>query len=191
MAKFALAYTKVIEGHEAGYVNDPDDKGGETFDGISRNANPYWSGWDIIDAMKNKADFPKCLYKSGLLLSEKQILYFRKYWAFWMSDLKDQELANKVFDLSVNSGLTTAVRFFQKTINLLNNNGKLYGDIEVDGIFGDETALGFSAATFNKPNKLFLNVLNGYHVKKYIELMEKNPINEKYIGWFKRVEISW
>ena len=37
MADFRLAYKK-IEAAEGGYVNDPDDKGGETYKGISRKA---------------------------------------------------------------------------------------------------------------------------------------------------------
>jgi len=34
------------------------------------------------------------------------------------------------------------------------------------------------------------NVLNGYQVKRYIELMEKDAFKEKYIGWFNRIEIK-
>ena len=51
MADFRLAYKK-IEAAEGGYVNDPDDKGGETYKGISRKANPDWDGWISIDQIK-------------------------------------------------------------------------------------------------------------------------------------------
>ena len=51
MAIFNLAYKK-LEVAEGGYVNDPDDKGGETYKGISRKANPNWAGWISIDQIK-------------------------------------------------------------------------------------------------------------------------------------------
>ena len=35
--------------NEGGYVNDPDDPGGETYKGIARNMWPDWAGWAIID----------------------------------------------------------------------------------------------------------------------------------------------
>lgn len=41
-----------ILGHEGGYANHPADKGGETYRGISRKANPDWVGWKYIDEVK-------------------------------------------------------------------------------------------------------------------------------------------
>ena len=52
MADFRESFNKVILA-EGGYVNDPDDKGGETYLGISRVNHPYSTMWDIIDAIKN------------------------------------------------------------------------------------------------------------------------------------------
>lgn len=51
MAEFAKAYKK-LEVAEGGYVNDPDDAGGETYKGVSRKANPNWIGWIILDDLK-------------------------------------------------------------------------------------------------------------------------------------------
>lgn len=39
---------------EGGYVNDPNDRGGETYKGVARNANPGWPGWKIIDQLKRR-----------------------------------------------------------------------------------------------------------------------------------------
>ncbi len=41
-----------ILSHEGGYANHPADKGGETYRGISRKANPNWEGWKYIDDVK-------------------------------------------------------------------------------------------------------------------------------------------
>jgi lysozyme family protein len=45
---------KKTEKFEGGYADDPLDKGGETFRGISRRSHPGWEGWPLIDAAKAK-----------------------------------------------------------------------------------------------------------------------------------------
>ncbi len=50
---FAEALKHTLE-FEGGYANDPADRGGETFRGISRKNWPRWSGWDLIDQVKRK-----------------------------------------------------------------------------------------------------------------------------------------
>ncbi|MDR1308836.1 MAG: hypothetical protein LBL95_02880 [Deltaproteobacteria bacterium] len=53
---------KKTEKFEGGYVNDPQDKGGETFRGISRKAHPDWEGWPLIDAAKELVgDTPRAI----------------------------------------------------------------------------------------------------------------------------------
>ena len=47
MANFNQAFKKVMSA-EGGYVNDPDDPGGETYKGVARKMNPRWSGWAIV-----------------------------------------------------------------------------------------------------------------------------------------------
>ena len=51
---FETAY-KQTKKFEGGYVNDPVDRGGETFRGISRNNHPGWPGWPFIDGAKAEA----------------------------------------------------------------------------------------------------------------------------------------
>lgn len=50
---FDKALEQVLK-DEGGYVNDPIDSGGETFRGVSRNNNPNWRGWKLIDEAKAK-----------------------------------------------------------------------------------------------------------------------------------------
>jgi lysozyme family protein len=51
MADFEIAYGET-ELREGGYVNDPVDRGGETHRGVARKFHPDWSGWKIIDQIK-------------------------------------------------------------------------------------------------------------------------------------------
>ena len=53
MALFTPAFT-LSKINEGGWVNDPNDIGGETYRGISRKFNPKWNGWSVIDEMKKK-----------------------------------------------------------------------------------------------------------------------------------------
>ena len=53
MARFDEAIKKILD-HEGGYVNNPKDKGGETYMGISRKAHPKSKVWSIIDKVTIK-----------------------------------------------------------------------------------------------------------------------------------------
>jgi lysozyme family protein len=77
----------------------------------------------------------------------------------------------------------------QKTLNILNRNQKLYKDIKVDGIFGDQTFLTLKQSINKNGSVLVYNLLNCYQAKRYLEIMEKSKEQEVFIGWFNRVEI--
>lgn len=191
MADFEKAYNKVVIHHEGGYVNDPDDPGGETFGGISRRSHPKWQGWKIIDAMKKHPEFPKCLYRDQQLLQLKRELYLNEYWTNSYDLIADDELSTKLFDLAVHSGRAKSTVLLQRTLNVLNKRETIYKNIRVDGIFGERTVAALGSCQANYEAKLIVNVLNGFQMKFYLELMEGNETLEKYIGWFKRVEINW
>jgi lysozyme family protein len=117
--------------------------------------------------------------------------YKDRYWNPWWGDeIHDQEIANELFDTSVNMGVSRAVKFLQKSLNYLNRNGTLYSDIVEDGVFGENTMRAFNSLPKRDIPTLYkmMNVLQGMH---YMNYMSKSPIQEKYArGWFKRVEIS-
>ena len=48
MANYHIALQEVLK-NEGGYVNDPDDSGGETYKGIARRFHPDWIGWAYVD----------------------------------------------------------------------------------------------------------------------------------------------
>ena len=101
MANYKEAISKVLK-HEGGYVNDPDDKGGETYKGISRKNWKVWSGWKIIDNSKSLANFPKCLYVNTLLNEYVVDFYKRNFWEPIGGDsIKDQSIANILMDAAV------------------------------------------------------------------------------------------
>ena len=173
--------------HEGGYVDDPDDR--KTYKGISRRFHGDWPGWAIVDELKGTADFPSCLYRHEGLNQKVADFFKKEYWdSFWGDRIPDQQIANELFDTSVNLGIKRAVTFLQKGLNVLNRNELLYDDLHEDGKFGDKTLTALKTyLQRDNPSELMKvsNILQGMH---YIEYMRSSPTQEKYArGWLARV----
>jgi lysozyme family protein len=125
MADFAAAYAKTMQ-HEAGYANDSQDKGGETWAGIARKFHATWPGWAIVDRAKIQLGLDRTLdapaavrQKLDAILREHQhlavvtrALYAELYWTPLGLDTEPSQLvAEKAFDIAVNQGVGTAQRF--------------------------------------------------------------------------------
>ena len=84
MANFKEAFEKVVF-NEGGYVNDPDDAGGETYMGISRKAHPNAIIWKHIDKItakyKTAKTITKYLKENKELTREIESIYKSDYWA--------------------------------------------------------------------------------------------------------------
>lgn len=119
MAKFDEEFDKVILA-EGGYVNDPDDAGGETYLGISRKNNPKWVGWEVIDDIKKKygtKNITSQLKKDVALTKSAKLLYKQNYWdVLELDDIPSQGIAHQLFDTCVNCGKTTAIRIAQQVL---------------------------------------------------------------------------
>lgn len=95
--------------NEGGYVNDPNDPGGETKYGICKRSYPE------VDIKNLTQDNAKEIYK-------------RDYWLKCKCDSLPEALSIAVFDFAVNSGNVCAMIHLQKALG-----------ITVDGIIGPET----------------------------------------------------
>jgi len=110
MANYKEAIKKVLQ-TEGGYVNDPDDAGGETYKGIARNFWRNWSGWPVIDHARGHDDFPHCL--GSIVLVQDAVINFYKqnFWDKIGGDFVDnQDIANNLVDSAVNEGIKPAVK---------------------------------------------------------------------------------
>lgn len=118
MANFNKEFDKLILA-EGGYVNDPDDSGGETYLGISRKNNPKWSGWKVIDEEKKKGikNITTRLKHNSNLIATAKSLYKTNYWdVLELDDIPSQDIAHHLFDTCVNCGKTTAIRIAQQVL---------------------------------------------------------------------------
>ena len=125
---------------EGGYklTNVKNDRGGETYAGISKRANPYWEGWATLDGCHPNEDVPEEIVNA--LKPLVRDLYFEKYWkaaglnkAIWVdyqTYTEVAELQELLFHISVLSGSKISIYCLQNSL----------GGISVDGIWGPKTA---------------------------------------------------
>ena len=105
---------KVVLHHEGGYVNDPDDPGGETNFGIAKRSHP---DVDIANLTKDGA---KEIYKEH-------------YWDRNKVESLSEDLRHIYFDMCVNQGRGRAVKIMQRAAN---SKG---AGLKVDGGMGPMT----------------------------------------------------
>ena len=121
MANFTKSFNKIIVA-EGGYINDPDDKGGETYLGISRKAHPNSLIWKDIDEYKKKysvKDLTKKLKSNKKLTKMIGELYKNDYWdIFDLDTVPNQKLAHQIFDDAVNRGVKSATKLIQQLVGM-------------------------------------------------------------------------
>lgn len=123
MADFDKAFVKVVA-NEGGYVNNPNDKGGETYMGVCRKNYSKNYMWTIIDEIKKKVGtVAKKITEAAkgnkdLVLQVKSI-YKMNYWdKLNLSSVKSQRLAEMAFDDAVNRGCVAAIKTLQKVAKM-------------------------------------------------------------------------
>lgn len=171
---------KIIDGilaTEGRFVNDPRDSGGPTKFGVTKAVAELFGYHGAIE------DLPRSLAIE---------IYSTHYWIDVHADdllLISAKVTEEIVDTGVNIGPTRTAKLFQRVLNVLNINGSLYSDLEVDGHIGPLTVSAFETC-FRKRGEgvilLALNCLQGAH---YISLAETYPKNERFVfGWLtKRV----
>lgn len=191
MSDFDRAYNRLLK-TEGGYANDPNDRGGETYKGISRRYNPGWTGWPIIDSAKGAPNFPASLDAVDALQDSVRRFYKGRYWdAMLCNEIEDQDIAEELLDTGVNMNTSRAVSFLQTALNVANRNGSLYGDLVVDGALGARTLSALRLALRGGDKILLLKVMNVLQGAHYIDFMTQSPDQETYArGWFARVTIG-
>ena len=104
----------IVLEHEGGYVNDPDDPGGETNFGIAKRSHPE------VDIANLDEQGAKDIYKVH-------------YWYKNRVDEMPDQLKHIYFDMCVNQGRGRAVKILQRAAVAKG------ADIEVDGGLGPKT----------------------------------------------------
>lgn len=188
MTNFETTWAK-LDLNEGFYSHRKDDKGGETYRGISRKFNPKWPGWAIIDSYKNRTGFVDLIehdHDLNMLVKE----FYHDFWKhLHCDDFDSQEIADQLFDIAVNSGEGTAVEFLQIALNALNSNQKLWPDLVIDGVIGAKTLWSIEQA--QKRWHLVAKMMAGLRIAYYAKLMREDPSQEVFAaGWLERVTLT-
>lgn len=158
MSDFGPAFSFMLP-HEGGYVNDPDDPGGETKFGISKRTYP---NLDI----------------ANLTQEDAAQIYQRDFWNSQPYQMViSQNVANKIFDLAVDMGFHRAHEITQRSCSEL---GHL---TTADGKMGPLTVAAINACD---PQQL-LDAIRGNARTFYFTLATEKPTNAKFLeGWLRR-----
>jgi len=153
MADFKISVVKTLQ-HEGGYVNDSQDSGGETNMGISKREYPD------LDIKNLTQDQAVEIYREG-------------YWKNYYSQIADQSLADKIFDLGVLFGVGTTVKVLQIVLGLT-----------PDGAFGPTSLEKLNSVD---PSSCLAAFKTGM-VTHCLEVVKSNPNDRRYFaGWVRRI----
>lgn len=179
---------------EGGYVNDPDDLGGETFAGISRKYYPKWEGWQIIDSLKEDYQTDSIHFKDHLTSNNiyNYVISFYKN-NFWdvlqLAKINNKKISMKIFEMSVNLGIPRSVSIVQSCLNIMNND--IYDQIKVDNIIGPLTINLINEVSKKNKTSLLLKLLTIQQGYIYMKLVQNNPTQKVNLeGWINRLAIT-
>lgn len=121
MNKFEESFKELVLA-EGGYVNDPDDSGGETYLGVTRRDHPNAKMWDIIDGYKSQfglSGINARIKANPLVVEEAEKIYKKQYWdPIHLDEVPSKQLAHQIFDHAVNAGVGSAIGLAQELVGL-------------------------------------------------------------------------
>jgi lysozyme family protein len=175
-----MTIQSIIEGviaREGGFVDNPNDRGGATC-------------WGITEAVARKCGYTGAMRDLPRDLAAK--IYFQDYVVapgFMRIAAINTAIGAKLVDAGVNCGPGNPSRWLQRTLNLLNRQGKQFPDLVIDGKLGPATQFALQAVLRQRGDdgdgeKLIIACLKGLQVAYYIDITEHRPANEEFFaGW--------
>ena len=147
---------------EGGYVNDPDDPGGETNFGISKRSYPQL---DI----------------KALSIDKAIDVYYHDFWLkYKLNIINSPTISTQLLLMFVNLSPTSAANCVQKAINKINNS------VVEDGVFGSKTI----QAINDLPECHIIDHLRLELVKFYLNRVMINRKQLKNLeGWIRRAMV--
>ncbi len=162
MADFIPAFTATMAA-EGGYklTNDPDDRGGPTYAGISRRWHADWAGWFYIAKGERP---PASLVRS---------FYLKRFWhKMHLSEVRSQRVANFLYGSAVNLDDRVVARLAQTVVGAL-----------PDGVIGPITLGLINAAV----PEAFIAQVTVAKIARYRDIVTNDRTQTKYLlGWINR-----
>lgn len=162
-------------GVEGGYSNDAGDGGGETNYGIT-----------FAVARANGYQGPMRTLPRDTAVSIYRALYWTKP-GFDKLDAACPALAAKLFDIGVNMGPATGIKYLQRALNALNTGGSDYPSLIVDGGIGPASLLALRSVMLKRSlegQRVLLGMVSAQQSVRYVEIAEGDPSQRKFMfGW--------
>lgn len=160
MAEFEPAFQRLMKDEGVVLTNDPADRGGQTFAGISRKFHPNWSGWKDID---HGGIPPMNLVRE---------FYRENYWTqIRAEEIASQRIAEVLFSQFANMG-ANGIKIMQTSLGLI-----------ADGKVGAKTL----GALNELDEEIVLMRYAIANVARYHAIGMKDKTQRKYWpGWIKR-----
>ena len=166
--KFNSIIDKNLE-HEGGYVNNKNDRGGETNWGITK---PF------MEDFKYALPGGKAVPIKELTVDDAKKLYKALWDRYNLGYVRDKNVAYAIFDYMINTYHHTAAKRVQET---LNTKG---AGLKVDGHLGEMSL----KAIHNSDYKWLIDELLKNRYYNYREQVNKRPDqHEFYAGWMNRL----
>jgi len=175
LGALVLAVVAGVFAIEGGYVDDPNDSGGETNHGVT-----------IAVARKHGYAGPM----EALPRELAQDIYIKDYIEAPKFDRvleRSPAVGTKLVDIGVNAGPGRAATWFQQSLNDLSRAGRDYGQIATDGAVGPRTLAAYQALEQRrgrvKACELTLKLLDGYQTAHYTRLAQGRANASFLVGW--------
>lgn len=177
-ARFRRAFDR-LDQLEGGWANNPNDRGGETYRGVSRKWFPAWPGWARVDAAKARPNFPANLAADPALAELVRDFYLDEWWSrLRANQLTDERVALSLFFFAVNAGREPAVAALQVALNGLGR------PVSADGRIGPATLAAANAVAGDR----LLAAFEAQARRHYRTLAAKDPSQAAHLnGWFSRL----
>ncbi len=152
---------------EGGYTNHPADRGGPTNKGILQREYDQYCRRKGLPA----ADV------QDILQSEVEDIYLHDYWLAGRCDRMSWPVSLAHFDSCVNTGVTQAAKFLQRTVGTRS-----------DGLIGPLTLGALTAALKRESPGALAGRLACQRIAFYRELAKREPEQRVFLqGWLNRV----
>jgi lysozyme family protein len=190
MARFEIAFQITVHGNEGGY--NPGIGEAETYAGWDISQHPDWPGWPIIHAIKAAHPDATVHQLNALFADDDQLQnivmepYITDFWdELKLSQIKDQQVANNLFDCAVNPCIDSAAKVFQKACNnVISEHNLIMHPLVIDGNVGPAT---ISTANELNPELLF-NAINSIRKANYQERVRRTPSMAQWLSvWLRRL----
>lgn len=107
MADFERAFARLMEEEGIQLTNDPVDRGGQTYAGISRRFHPHWPGWSFVD----RGEVPPTVVVRGF--------YRDNFWQPMRGeDILHQRVAEVLFSQFANMG-DNGIKLMQTCVGVI------------------------------------------------------------------------